>query len=149
LLGLVGSGLHRSELLRARLGDLGSLDATGELVPDLDADPLALRFVRGKSERITFLTDQARDAVHADIARRSAAGISVGPDMPLVASTSGSRATRETVAHSGRLNASLIEAGNLTNVELCRATGRFFRMWGLPGARFDARAAAATAEESR
>ena len=152
LYGLVGSGLHRSELLRVRLGDLGSLDGEGKLVPDLQADPLALRYVeqRGKVERITFLTDQARDAVHADIARRSASGEAPGADAPVVASSTGARATRATVARSSRLNAALIDAGNSTNVELCRATGRFFRAWGLPGARFDARAAAAAAaEESR
>lgn len=151
LYGLVGSGLHRSELLRVKLGDLGSLDASCALVPDLQADPLAVRYVeqRGRIERITFLTDQARDAVHADVARRSAAGKAPGADAPLVASATGESATRATVARSSRLNAALIDAGSSTNVELCRATGRFFRAWGLPGARFDARTAAAAAEESR
>ena len=151
LYGLVGSGLHRSELLRVRLGDLGSLNAAGELMSDLQADPLAVRYVdqRSGAEYITFLTDQARDAVHADLARRSEAGESLGANAPLVASATGAEATRATVARSSRLNAALIEAGNSTNVELCRATGRFFRAWGLPGARFDERAAAASAEESR
>ncbi|GAC1418422.1 MAG: hypothetical protein NVSMB5_09830 [Candidatus Velthaea sp.] len=135
LLALVGSGLHRSELLRVRLGDLGSLDAHGDIVNDIDADPLVVRFVqqRGKRERITFLSDQARDAVHALLAQRSAQGELLGPHSRLVASTTGSRA--------GRLNAALIEAGNSVNVELCRTTGRFFRSWGLPGARFTERAA--------
>ena len=30
----------------------------------------------------------------------------------------------------------LIQAGSDTNVALCRATGDFFREWGLPGSRF-------------
>lgn len=137
LLALVGSGLHGAELRRLRLGDLGSLDTAGALVSDLDADPLAVRFVqqRGRYERITFLTDQARDAVHADLATRSARGDVLGPQARLIAS----RSTR-----AARLNASLIDAGNTVNVELCRATGRFFRTWGMPGARF----ANATTEET-
>jgi hypothetical protein len=36
-------------------------------------------------------------------------------------------------------SAALIGAGNDVNVTLCRATGDFFRAWGMPGARFDPR----------
>ena len=138
LLALVGSGLHRSELARIRLGDLGSLGVSGELVPDLDADPLAVRFVaaRGKIERITFFSDHARDAIVADLARRRARGESLDAKSPLVASVRGNSATRATFARSSARNASLIDAGNSANVELCRTTGRFFRTWGLPGSRF-------------
>ena len=59
----IGSGLHLAELLRLRIGDLGSLDADGHLVPDPEAEPLAVRYqqLRGRpAERLTFLSFAAR-----------------------------------------------------------------------------------------
>jgi integrase len=143
LLALVGSGLHRAELLRLRLGDLGRLDEKGRLVPDLAADPLAVRYVqqRGQVEYITFFTDRARDALRGDLERRAAAGERLGADSPLVANPAGARATAATTAGARRFNAALITAGNAVNVELCRKTGDFFRTWGAPGARFTASSA--------
>ena len=49
LLALVGSGLHRSELLRMKLGDVGRLDCEANLIADIDADPLAVRYVQLRS----------------------------------------------------------------------------------------------------
>lgn len=140
LLALVGSGLHRSELLRLTLGDIGRLDADGRLVPDPDADPLAVRYVqrRGQLEYITFFTDQAREVLRSEIERRGDAGEMLGPGSPLVAHASGGPATAATAAGARRFNAALISAGNAVNVELCRKTGDFFRTWGAPGARFTA-----------
>jgi integrase len=136
----VGSGLHRSELLRLQLGDIGRLDAGGRLVPDLDADPLAVRFVqrRGGTEYITFFTDQAREVLRGELERRRSEGERIGAHSPLVAHASGGPATAATTARARRLNASLIDATNAVNVELCRKTGDFFRTWGAPGARFAA-----------
>ena len=138
LLALVGSGLHRSELLRLTLGDVGRLDAGGRLVPDLEADPLAVRYVqrRGDIEYITFFTDQARDVLRSELERRRAAGETLGLGSPLVANVAGGPATAATAANAARFNSSLIDAGNAVNVELCRKTGDFFRTWGAPGARF-------------
>ncbi len=143
LLALVGSGLHRAELLRLRLGDLGRLDGNGRLLPDLDADPLAVRYVqrRGGTEFITFFTDQAREALRSELDRRRAAGEAIDGAAPLVAHVSGAPATAATTARARRLNASLIDATNAVNVELCRKTGDFFRTWGAPGARFAAQPA--------
>ena len=140
LLALIGSGLRRAELLRVRLGDVGSLDADGALVPDLAADPLAIRFVqpRGSREYVTFLSGPARTALMADLARRRSAGEALASDSALIASPSGAAATARTVARAGRINASLIGAGNALNVDLCRTTGDFFRTWGMPGSRFAA-----------
>ena len=140
LLALIGSGLRRAELLRVRLGDVGSLDAGGRLVPDLAADPLAVRFLqaRGQREYVTFLSGPARTALVADVARRRAAGEDLAADTPLIASSHGVADTARTVARAGRINASLIGAGNALNVDLCRTTGDFFRTWGLPGSRFAA-----------
>src|SRR4030095_16595584 len=42
----IGSGLHLAELLRVRVGDLGSLDADGRVLPDPEREPLAGRSCR-------------------------------------------------------------------------------------------------------
>jgi hypothetical protein len=139
LLAMIGSGLQLAELLRLRVGDLGSLDANGELVPDVEAEPLAVRFTRlcdGGGQRITFLSYHARAALLADLHRRRLAGLDSGPDAPLVAGPRGQPATPAMVASARRRSASLIRAGSRINVELCRKTGEFFREWGMPGSRF-------------
>jgi integrase len=139
LLALIGSGLHLAELLRLRVGDVGSLDRGGRVIPEVDAEPLAVQHTprRGRGgERITFLTYQARQGLLADLSRRAAAGQPIGPEAPLLVQGDGSAATTASVARARRLNAALIRAGNAINVELCRTTGDFFRAWGLPGSRF-------------
>lgn len=149
LLALVGSGLHRSELVRLTLGDLGRLDAEAQLVPDIDADPLAVRFVarRDGVEYLTFFTDQARTVLHVELERRRCCGERLDAESPLIARASGARATATTTARARRFNASLIGAANAANIELCRKTGDFFRAWGPPGARFDNAGAAQNLEE--
>ncbi len=138
LLALVGSGLHRAELLRASIGDLGSLDGEGNLISDTEADPLALRFVdvRTKRDHITFFSERAREAFAVDLARRKAGGERPDAAAPLIATAKGRPASTLTVARAARRNAALIEAGNNVNVEMCKKTGAFFRAWGMPGARF-------------
>lgn len=147
LLALVGSGLHRAELLRLRVGDVGSLDRDGELVPDTAAEPLAVRFasLRGKRTYVTFFSDRARDAIRSEFARRSGMRERLMPNSPLVLAEAPGR-RNSSVARATRFNAALIEAGNNVNVDLCVATGKFFRAWGPPGARFEAaRVSAASA----
>ncbi len=143
LLAPVGSGLHLSELLRLRVGDLGSLDEGGGLVPDPEAEPLAVRYQQrlggGVTERITFLSFPARQAVLDHLERRRRAGLQTGPDAPLVSGPDGRPASRATVARARRRANAVIRVGSRVNVELCRTTGEFFRSWGLPGSRFVAR----------
>jgi hypothetical protein len=142
LLAMIGSGLHLSELLRLRVGDLGSLDEEGGLVPDPEAEPLAVRFTRlrdGGGQRITFLSYHARAAVLADLHRRRLAGHDTGPGAPVVAGPRGQPATPAMIAGASRRSTALIRAGSRLNVELCRTTGEFFRSWGLPGSHFVAR----------
>jgi integrase len=139
LLALIGSGLHLSELLRLRRGDVGELDADGFLIPDIQADPLAVQYTprRGKQvERITFLTFQARRALLASLGQATAAGRSIDLTLPLIAHPDGSALSRSSVERARRRSRALIEIGTNVNVELCRATGDFFRSWGLPGSRF-------------
>jgi hypothetical protein len=141
LLALIGSGLRLAELLRLHVGDVGSLDGEGRLVPDIAADPLAVQYTprRGKQgERITFLTYSTRQALLAawqqgveDAARAS------DLNAPLIAQRDGSKATVASVAKARQRSKSLIRAGSDVNVTLCRATGDFFREWGLPGSRFE------------
>jgi len=135
----IGSGLQLAELLRLRVADLGSLDADGRLVPDPEAEPLAVgyRQRRGRpAERLTFLSFAARDAVLADFQRRCQAGLDTGPSAPLVAGPDGRPVGPAAVARARRRANAVIGAGSALNVELCRKTGEFFRDWGPPGSRF-------------
>jgi len=140
LLALIGSGLRLAELLRLRIGDIGSLDSEGCLIPDIEADPLAVQFTprRGKQvERITFLTYQARQALRASLEHALTVGDALQLDAPLITQADGSPATNASVTRARHRSQSLIRAGSEVNVTLCRTTGDFFREWGLPGSRFD------------
>jgi hypothetical protein len=136
----IGSGLQLAELLRLRVGDLGSLNADGGLVPDPEAEPMAVRYQQRTAgrrvERITFLSFAARAAVLDDLERRRTAGIDAGPSAPLVAGPDGGPASPAAVARARRRANAIIRAGSNLNVDLCRKTGEFFREWGLPGSRY-------------
>ena len=142
LLALIGSGLRLAELLRLRIGDVGSLDAAGRLIPDCEADPLAVQYTprRGtQEERITFFTYSTRQALLTSLLqgtheRDSAPALDL--NAPLIRQRNGSQATRASVAKARQRSTSLIRAGSDVNVALCRTTGDFFREWGLPGSRF-------------
>ncbi|HVD27223.1 MAG TPA: hypothetical protein VNC79_01815 [Mycobacteriales bacterium] len=138
LLALIGTGATEPELLAVRVGDTGRLDAAGRIVPDPDAEPLALayRAEDGGAEHVTFLSYEARAVLHDRLADRGPLGF----DDPLLLP-----ADRAAAAAAGARSAAaaLIVAGNDVNVAMCRTTGDFFRAWGMPGARFDSR----TAEE--
>lgn len=139
LLALIGSGLRLTELLRLHLGDIGSLDSEGCLVPDIEADPLAVQYtprLGKRGERITFLTFQARQALLASLEGSASTEQPLNPDALLIAGGDGSGMSSADVARARRRNRALIRAGSDVNVELCRTTGDFFRSWGLPGSRF-------------
>ncbi len=139
LLALIGSGLRLAELLRLRIGDIGSLDAEGHLIPDVEADPLAVQFTPRRGTpvaRITFLTYQARQAVQASLGHAQAVGGALRLEAPLIIQADGSPASPASVRRARERSQSLIRAGSEVNVTLCRTTGDFFREWGLPGSRF-------------
>jgi hypothetical protein len=139
LLALIGSGLRLAELLRLCIGDIGSLDREGRLIPDMEADPLAVQFTprRGNQvQRITFLTYQARQALLASLEQAMTVRGALQPDAPLITQADGSPVTNASVTRARQRSQSLIRAGSEVNVTLCRATGDFFREWGLPGSRF-------------
>lgn len=139
-LALIGSGLSAAELATVRICDLGSLDQDGRLVPDPSAEPIGVHYRDGGDGRawIAFLSPAAREAA---LARLSELGgpDDVDPTAPLV--------DHSVVAVAQARDAALIRAGNDVNVALCRATGDFFRSWGMPGARFDERLRGAGALE--
>src|SRR5207245_3493294 len=88
LLALIGSGLHLAELLRLQVGDAGSLGPDGRIIPDMEADPLAVGYVsrRGRPhDQITFLSHPARAALLADLERRNALGQLANADEPFIA----------------------------------------------------------------
>jgi len=139
LLALIGSGLQLAELLRLRIRDIGSLDSEGHLIPDIEADPLTVQFTprRGKQvERITFLTYQARQALLSSLEQAITVRGSMQLDAPLITQADGSPVTNASVTRARHRSQSLIRACSDTNVALCRATGDFFREWGLPGSHF-------------
>jgi len=137
LLAVIGSGATEAELLSVRVRDAGSLNASGELVPDLRAEPLAVSYqpAEGGPRRVSFLSYELRTALLQRMASRG----HPGPDEPLLLPA---EATARASARAANVGTSLIAAGNEVNVSLCRATGDFFRAWGMPGARFDQRCAA-------
>jgi hypothetical protein len=59
------------------------------------------------------------------------------PDTPLVAISNGTMSLRQNIRSARRRSQALIGTGSNFNVALCRATGDFFRTWGLPGSRFE------------
>ena len=139
LLAMIGSGLNLAELLRLRVGNVGSLDSEGHLIADVEADPLAVQYTprRGKQiERVTFLTYSTRQALLASLEERRAAGCLNDLDAPLIAQRDGSPATVASVLRARKRSKSLIRAGGDANIALCRTTGDFFRTWGLPGSHF-------------
>ncbi|MBA2445816.1 MAG: hypothetical protein H0V49_10865 [Nocardioidaceae bacterium] len=131
-LALIGSGLTADELATVRVGDLGALDERGRFLADPLAEPLVVQYrdARDRREWISFLTPAVREAALKRIAELGGLG-GVDPATPLV--------DPGDVAAAGARDAALIGAGNDINVTLCRATGDFFRTWGMPGARFGER----------
>jgi hypothetical protein len=145
LLCMIGSGLDARELLALRAGDLGSLDAEGRLIGDLDAEPLAVRYQplledgrRADFDRITFLSFVARAQV-LEALRQAAGGGPIEPDLPLWDSSVHSQGHERVIEIARTQHSLLIGSCNEVNVTMCRATGDFFRAWGMPGQAFEER----------
>ncbi len=137
LLAVIGAGVTQAELLGVRVRAAGRLDRAGRVVPDLQSEPLAVayRSEQDGAEHVTFLSYEARAALHDRLAARGRPE----PDDPLLLPAD--RAVAASTAARAAAGA-LIGAGNDVNVTMCRATGDFFRSWGMPGARFDHRTVA-------
>ena len=141
---MIGSGLSAPELTRIRLGDVGSLTAQGEVRPDVLSAPLAIRCPDPQAVggwRLTFLPFHASAELTAALARRAAAGERLDASALLISDAPVDQGGMSPVDAARGYHERLIEAGNEVNVSTCRATGDFFRQWGMPGARFEARVA--------
>ncbi|MCW2723667.1 MAG: hypothetical protein JWN35_588 [Frankiales bacterium] len=131
LLAVIGTGATQEELLGVRVCEAGRLAPDGRLVPDLDAEPLAVvyRDRDDGKEHVTFLSYEARRALADQLSLRG----ELVPDEPLLLPPARAAVAS---ARGSATSAALIGAGNDVNVAMCRATGDFFRTWGMPGARF-------------
>jgi hypothetical protein len=137
---MIGSGLALQELVAVRLGDVGVLIANGDVAPDVLASPLAIRYTpleAPETRRLTFLPFHAQAELAASLARRAAAGESLEAGAPLIGDGSGGPADQSILGAARLHHERLIAAGNDVNVATCRATGDFFRVWGMPGGRYD------------
>jgi metal-sulfur cluster biosynthetic enzyme len=140
LLGLAGSGMSADELLTRRVGDAGSMDEDGGVHPDLDAEPLAVRYqAEGGTPRLAFLSYEARAAVLTALSDRNAGR---DPSARLI----GGPPAAALLERARMRHQQLIAAGNDVNVATCRATGEFFRAWGEPGSRFSQQRPASEAQ---
>jgi metal-sulfur cluster biosynthetic enzyme len=141
LLALAGSGMSADELLTRRVGDAGSMDEDGGVQPDLDAEPLAVRYqAEGGTPRLAFLSYEARAAVLTALSDRGGAGHD--PSARLI----GGLPAAALLERARTRHQQLIAAGNDVNVATCRATGEFFRAWGEPGSRFSQQRPASEAQ---
>lgn len=134
---MIGSGLTAREVMDVRVGDLGSLDARGRIVPDPMADPLAVAYrpEGGGGPRVSFLSHAARAVWLTD---RDRSG-DTDAASPFVSRNAGDPAGTGILEAAAGRHAALIAAGNDANVFTCRLTGDFFRTWGMPGERFEHR----------
>ena len=71
MLSLVGTGLDFEELEKIKVKDAGSLDIDGNIVENPYSDPLVLQFETKEGPRITFLGEEAREALHQQLAIRN------------------------------------------------------------------------------
>jgi hypothetical protein len=125
MLSLVGTGLDFEELEKIKVKDSGSLDIDGNIVENPYSDPLVLQFETKEGPRITFLGEEAREALHQQLAIRNPKS-----EDPLFADAADFKRFME---HAATRAESIIETVNGVNSELCKTVGDFFLEWGIPG----------------
>jgi hypothetical protein len=128
MLSLVGTGLDFEELENIKVKDSGSLDKDGNLVENPYSDPLALQFQTPEGPRITFLGEEAREALSIQLAKRNPKS-----EDPLFADEED---FKRFMAHAANRAESIIETVNGVNSTLCKTVGDFFLEWGIPGRKF-------------
>lgn len=128
MLSLIGTGLTFEEVVSIRVKDAGSLDSKGNLLPNLQSDPLALEYETDEGPRITFLGEEARAALANAIADRKPQSEDL-----LFADKAEIQSLKLIADKRGK---SIIETVSQVNVDLCRTVGDFFRVWGIPGSNF-------------
>lgn len=131
LLAVIGSGATFSELMTVSQEHLGALNFDGMIKPDAFAEPLAISYLPsgGTARKVTFLSFALRNLLIAKLERE---GMPSEGEPILLSWKQFAAAELE----AAQVSSALIKAGNDVNVALCRATGDFFRSWGMPGSRF-------------
>lgn len=129
MLSLIGTGLNFDELATIRIKDAGSLDSSGNLVPDLRSNPLALEFDTEEGRRITFLGEEARASLVDTLAGRDVAS----DEEPLIAPADTFEELRAVAEARGK---STIASNSRVDRVLCSTVGKFFLEWGIPGRNF-------------
>ena len=125
MLSLIGTGLDFDELATIRVKDAGSLDESGNLVPNLRSNPLALEYDTEEGRRITFFGEEARATLIASLADRD-----FSDEDPLIAPSDSFDELRAGAESRGR---STIESNSRVDRMLCSTMGSFFLKWGIPG----------------
>ena len=125
MLSLVGTGLTFEELENMKVKDSGSLDKDGNLLENPLSDPLVLQVDTEEGPRITFLGEEAREALHHQLAIRNPKS-----EDSLFADAADFKRFME---HAATRAESIIETVNGVNSELCKTVGDFFLEWGIPG----------------
>lgn len=125
MLSLVGTGLTFEDVEVIKVKDSGSLDIDGNLVENPFSDPLVLQVQTEEGPRITFLGEEAREALSIQLAERNPKS-----DDLLFASEED---FKRFMGHAEARGKSIIETVNDVNVTLCKTVGDFFLEWGIPG----------------
>lgn len=128
MLSLVGTGLTFEELENMKVKDSGSLDKDGNLLENPLSDPLVLQVDTEVGPRITFLGEEAREALSHQLAVRNPQS-----EDPLFADADDFKRFME---HAEARGKSIIDTVNDVNVTLCKTVGDFFLEWGIPGRNF-------------
>jgi hypothetical protein len=128
MLSLIGTGLNFDELSKIRIKDAGSLDSSGNLVPNLRSNPLALEFDTEEGRRITFFGEEARASL-----MESLEGRDFSDDDPLIAPSESFDELRAAAEARGK---STIASNSRVDRVLCSTVGGFFLKWGIPGRNF-------------
>lgn len=128
MLGLIGTGLTFEEMEKIKVKDSGSLDVDGNLAENPFSDPLVLQLDTDEGPRITFLGEEAREALHQQLLVRNPKS-----DDTLFADAVDFERFKQ---HADTRGKAIIETVNNVNVMLCKTVGDFFLEWGVPGSKF-------------
>ena len=128
MLSLVGTGLTFDDIEKIKVKDAGSLDVDGNLVENPFSDPLVLQVETEDGPRITFLGEEAREALSNLLIERNPSS-----EDPLFADPED---FKRFMGHAEARGKSIIETVNDVNVTLCKTVGDFFLEWGIPGRNF-------------
>ncbi len=128
LLFLCGTGFEYSHLKTLKLKDFGRIGTNGKLVPNLASSPLVIEFEQDGERKITFLGEEAREAMVNYIVENQ-----LKSEDFLFGTPEEFQKLQDIAEKRGRM---IIDSVNEVNVTLCSTVGNFFKEWGIPGRNF-------------